>query len=380
MIRILNALFEDRYGGPQKRVIDVGAGLLSLEVETTLLLPMGDGNAAAIAEEKGLNVVRVHFNRMPKPRQILKVVRWLLLLPRDIYLIAKVIKRNRIDVVHVNGAFFLAPALAAKVSGRALVWHLNDTLVPPRLARVLGLIVKWMADEVVVAAEAVARHYRLGRGPYRVIYAPVDVMRIRKKATHMKNVGEQRVGLIGNWNPLKGLEVFVEAAAIVSSRSEGGVYFAIAGSKLQSHADYAANVEQMIQDKGLYDRVQCNGFVEDMAFFLQRLDVLVLASWSEACPMAVLEAMAAGVPVVATDVGGVKELLKPGTAEAAGFVVEPGNALQMADRVLELLYDQQLCENMGRCGREAAVQFFSMESCQQMHMGAYKRVMGFANV
>lgn len=372
MIRVLNTLFEDRYGGPQKRVIDVGAELLKQGVETLLLLPEGLGSAAEIAEANGLKVVRVAFNRMPKPKDVWKVLRWLLLLPRDVYLILRVIRINGIDLVHVNGAFFLAPALATKLSGRALVWHLNDTIVAPRLARVLGTIVKWMADEVVVAAEAVARHYCIGRGHYRVIYAPVDVVGICRKLSYKQTRAEKRIGLVGNWNPLKGLDIFVEAASIVASRSNVRVEFAIAGSKLQSHAEYEAKIEQLILEKGLQDRIHYSGFVEDIASFLQGLDVLVLSSWSEACPMAVLEGMAAGVPIVATDVGGVRELLSPDTAEAAGFVVRPGDASGLAKHMLELLDDWKLCEKMGGFGRKTTEALFSKEACVASHLKLYQ--------
>ncbi len=261
MIRVLNTLFDDRYGGPQKRVIDVGEGLLSKSVETMLLLPIGDGNASTAAKEKGLNVVRIPINRMPKPNDILRVLLWFLLLPKDIYSISRVIKDNQIDVVHVNGAFFLAPALAAKISGRALVWHLNDTVVSPVLAYSLSVIVRLLATEVVVAAGAVAKHYRLGQYPYHVIYAPVDVKRIPRKLSYTRSGASKRVGLIGNWNPLKGLDVFVEAASVVRNQMKGSVEFTIAGSRLQSHAHYAEKIDNLIYEKGLDEAIFCNGFV-----------------------------------------------------------------------------------------------------------------------
>ena len=372
MIRVLNALMDIRYGGPQKRVIDVSVGLLSQGIETTILFPVGEGSAAAIAEKNGLKVICLPFSKMPKPKEILKVVRWVLFLPKDIYLIANAIKANQIDMVHVNGAYFLAPAFAAKVTSRALVWHLNDTFAPRGLARVLGMLVKWLADEVVVAADAVAHHYRIGVSPYSVIFAPVDVARVARKQTYACAQGLKRVGLVANWNPAKGLEVFVEASALVNTQGGDDTEFVIAGSKLVSQAKYASDIEQLISDKGLHNRVQSVGFVDDMASFLQGLNVLVLASWSEACPMAVLEAMATGVPVVATDVGGVKELLRPDTEDAAGFVVPAGDAVLMAERVVVLLNNENLCEEMGNRGRFLAENVFSIEACQQKHLDVYQ--------
>lgn len=373
-MRVLNVLFEDRYGGPQKMVIDVGSRLLSQEVKTILLLPTGEGNTSLIAKANGLHCVRTSFNRTPKPRDIYKVLRWIMLLPKDVYLISKVIKDKRIDIVHVNGAFFLAPALAAKISRRPIVWTLHETIMPSNLARVFGIFVRWMANEVVVVAEAVARHYKVDDHSHSVVYAPVDIERITPKNPIDEQI-PRHVGLIANWNPIKGLEVFVEAASIVKSQVNDGVEFDIAGSRLESHANYAGKIEQLIYDRKIDHAMHCHGFVEDIPQFLHTLDILVLASWSEACPMAVLEAMAAGIPVVATDVGGIRELLKPDSNNRAGYVVSPGDSAQMADRVLDLLNNSKLRHEMGNNGRIAAEQWFSLEACTTSHLKMYRHLM-----
>ncbi len=372
MLRVLNALFDDRFGGPQKRVLEVAEKLKGADMETILLLPEGNGNTSEIAVVKGIDIVRIPFRKMPKPKQITRVLRWLMALPKDVYLISKVIRDKQVDIVHVNGAFFMAPALAAKWTRRRLVWHLNDTIVSPGFARVLGRLVRCLADQVVVAAEAVARHYYMEAHDYRVIYAPVDVVNICKKEYGVNGNITKRVGLVGNWNPLKGLEVFIDAAVCIVNRCDYLVKFAIAGSKLDSHTEYADAIEKQISEGGLQDKIDCNGFVDDIPAFLREQDVLVLASWSEACPMAVLEGMAAGIPVVATDVGGARELLHPEQDDAAGFVVEAGDAVQMAAYVDELLADERLREKMGAFGRQAAEQRFSLEVCVASHVNLYK--------
>lgn len=376
-IKVLNALFDDRYGGPQRRVINVGKSLMAKGIETVLLLPSRDGNAFLIAEKSGLKAIGIPFHRMPKLKKLLEVFSWILTLPKDILLISKVIKSQDISVVHVNGAFFLAPALAAKITRRPLIWHLNDTIVASRLAKLFGVIVKWWADEVIVAAEAVASHYGVSRHSYTVIYAPVDVNLIRPEPEKQGAVkGPMRVGLIANWNPLKGLEVFIQAAAVIKEQMAKDIEFVIAGSRLSSHADYAASIDRTIHQHGLDDSVQTLGFVHDVVQFLHSLDVLVLSSWSEACPMSVLEGMAAGLPVVATDVGGVRELLRPDYNDQAGYVVPAGESLQLAERVLELLKDQQLRHRMGACGRKAAEQRFSLQACTTAHLNVYRSALG----
>jgi len=116
----------------------------------------------------------------------------------------------------------------------------------------------------------------------------------------------------------------------------------MAGARLDSHAGYAQEIDHLIDRLDLRANIQCEGFIDDMPQFFRGLDVLVLSSWSEASPMAVLDAMAAGVPVVATDVGGVCEILAPSGDDAAGVVVPKGDADGIARQVIRILEDEKL--------------------------------------
>ena len=368
-MRILNVLFDDRYGGPPKRVLQVAEKLSERGVRTALCLPTGSGNAAGVAREAGMPVSRIDFERVPRPSDPGRVARWLVRLPGDVRRFLGLYQRERPDVVHVNGAFFLAPAIAAKLARVPLVWHLNDTVVPAPIAPVFGVLVRALADRVVVAAEAVARHYGVADHPHAVIYAPVDVSGFRP-GERSAGGGKSRVGMIANWNPLKGLEYFVRAAALV--REERDVEAVIAGARLETYADYARGVDGLIGELGIRPAVRDLGFVPSAAAVLETLDVLVLSSISEASPMVVLEGMAAGVPVVATDVGGVREMLLGDPDNPAGIVVETRSPEAIAAAVLELLRDPDKAARMGRSGRKLAEERFSLEICARRHLEVYK--------
>ncbi len=88
--------------------------------------------------------------------------------------------------------------------------------------------------------------------------------------------------------------------------------------------------------------------------------------------MSMLEVMAAGIPVVSTDVGGVRWLIHPETEAAAGFVVPAGNSTLIAEKILILLEDEEMCEEMGIHGRNAAEQYFSLETCINAHVKVYQ--------
>lgn len=372
-MRVLNILFDDRYSGPVNRVIQVAEVLHQHGAETILCLPDRGGNGPATARKAGVPVRCLVFERIPRLRDPRRVFRWIMNLPRDVGRFVHLFRREQPDAVHVNGAFFLAPAVAAKIARIPLVWHLNDTVLPSRVAPLFGAVVRLLADRIVVAAEAVAVHYAVNSAPHEVIYAPVNTSRFNAERPEERDkTGAKRVGLIGNWNPLKGLEYFVHAAAIVRDHLEGDLEVVLAGAKLETNRDYARRVDNLVQELGLDPIVRDYGFVVSIEEVLRHLDVLVLSSTAEASPMAVLEAMAAGVPVVATDVGGVRELLGDGENMPAGLIVQPKKPERIAEAVLWLLENPEKAAVMGCNGRRRAKEQFSLEICARQHMEVYK--------
>ncbi|MDA2913810.1 glycosyltransferase [Acidobacteriia bacterium AH_259_A11_L15] len=239
MIRVLNVLFDDRYGGPQKRAIQVARALAG-RVETLLCLPDRSGNAAAIAEREGVAVRRLCFERIPRLRNWRQVARWFLHLPRDTRRFVALYRGEGPDVVHVNGVFFLPPALAAKLTRTPLVWHLNDTVMPAGLARVFGFVVRRLADQVVVSSRAVAGHYHVLGSQPEVLYPPVDPSALALPPRTRRDLQRTpyRIGLIANWNPEKGVEHFIRAAARVREQVGDNLELVFAGGKYASQADY----------------------------------------------------------------------------------------------------------------------------------------------
>ena len=372
-VRVANVLFDDRLGGPQKRVIKVGRCLKQQGVHTLLILPSGEGDAEQAALDQSVEVRRVKFGRIPRPRDIARLLIWFLRMPIDVLRLRNLFISSNVDIVHVNGAFFVAPSIAAKTCGLPLVWHLNDTIVPKRLARILGFVVRVMADRCVVAANAVATHYGLKTGSYTVIYAPVDIEETDPiKGSHIGNDRVPRIGLIANWNPVKGLDYFVGGVGEAVKRSGRRLDLVFAGGKLQAHKEYADMIESMVDSLGLRDNYHYLGFVDDVPALMRSLDILVLSSTSEACPMVVLEAMSVGLPVVAANVGGVEEILKEDGRRAGGVIVKPGDSHAIGEGILELLNADDMREEMGQTGYARARAVFSTNSCVSRHLDVYR--------
>jgi len=372
-------LFDDRFGGPPKRVYQVAQGLNAKGIATVCCYPQGDGNAPGLAQPYGVAARRLDFERIPPLRKPLRVLGWLARLPRDIGRFRAFYRRERPDVVHVNGAVFIAAGIAARLERYPLLWHLNDVSVPWPLCRALGWVVRRCATRVAASVHAVASHYGVREGRYSLLYAPVDVTRFSPRspiASANASGRKLRIGTIANWNRGKGITDFVEVAAILKRSMGDRVEFVVAGARLATQRDYAARVDAAIAAHGLEACMHELGFVEDVAPVVATLDIVVLCSYAEAGPMVLMEAMAGGLPVVAYAAGGVRELVDAIPGCPAGYVVPIGDVGAVAQRVQQLCGDPEARSRMGAAGRAAVEARFTLERAIVAHEQIYFSLVG----
>jgi N-acetyl-alpha-D-glucosaminyl L-malate synthase BshA len=129
--------------------------------------------------------------------------------------------------------------------------------------------------------------------------------------------------------------------------------------------------EALAREYGLADDVLFVGQVPDIANYLSVADLLLVPSETESFGLAALEAMACEVPVIATRVGGLPEVIRDGET---GFLVELGDLKQMAQRAIEILSDEKLQREMGRRGRQWAIDQFNTERVIPQYERLYQRV------
>jgi len=289
---------------------------------------------------------------------------------------ARYVRRNRIHIVHTNGFYpnvFAIPA--ARLAGvPVIVAAIRDTggMWTPLQRRVQKFICR-LADQILVNAEAI-RKWLIAEG-----YNPEKITVIKNGIDISRFVGKdsgsrlrQELGLppraplvvvLSRLSQLKGVEYFLEAAAIVAGRFREARFLIVGdGGILRDGAivtdGYRKGLESYADRLGLASRIIFSGYRLDVPQVLSEVTVSVLPSLSEGLSNAVLESMAAGIPVVATSVGGNPEAIEDGVT---GLLVPPRDPVALAQAICRLLDSPELASRFGQAGRERVIERFSLE-------------------
>jgi glycosyltransferase involved in cell wall biosynthesis len=224
------------------------------------------------------------------------------------------------------------------------------------------LSLRWM-DRVVCVSEGQAGKVRRAGVPARRVvvirnairterFNEVDPAYRRKLHDAFAEPRHRIVGAAGRLSPEKGFGVLVEAARRVA-QTDPPVGFILFGDGPLRQA-----LARQVAAAGLQNIFVLAGFRADLDRFLPFLDLLVLPSYTEGLPNVILEAFAAGVPVVATAVGGTPEVLEEGVS---GYLVPPGDPRALAGRIHDALRSEAKRRAMGLCGRRRIAEAFTFD-------------------
>jgi glycosyltransferase involved in cell wall biosynthesis len=173
------------------------------------------------------------------------------------------------------------------------------------------------------------------------------------------------VGAAGRLSPEKGFGVLIDAAATVLAEMPD------TGFVLFGDGPLRADLEQQIRQRGLAERFILAGFRTHLQPLLAQLDVGVMSSFTEGLPVILLELFAAGIPVVATAVGGIPEVIEEGQS---GSLVQAGEPDGLARRVLDLLRDDARRQTMGRHAQLRAERDFSFAGQSAQYQELFQRL------
>ena len=242
--------------------------------------------------------------------------------------------------------------------------------------RILNRYSTHILTNSALAKELTSSVERISRDKITVLYPGVDVKRFQSGSPSTAAAlgipdAAPVVGIVANFRPVKDLHLFLRAASLIAAAVPAAAFLLVGQGSLKPE------LQRLAAELGIADRVFFStpeGAVPD---YLARMSLACLSSESEGLPNAILEYMAAGLPVVATDVGGVRELVRDG---ATGYLVRERTPEAFAQPVIQLLRNDDLRTAMGRRGLERARTEFdisaAVERLQQFYFDAVASVTG----
>lgn len=356
-LRVLRIFSRLNIGGPSLHVILLSAGLRPLGYETRLVVGREsprEGNMLALAAEKSVNCeAMAGLGREIAPLQDLRALVGLF----------RLMRAWRPEIVHTHTAKAgLLGRLAARAAGVPTVVHTyHGHVLRGYFSPATTAFFRWLETRLATAADAlVAVSESVKQDLVNLGIAPAEKIRVVPLGLELGHLaarlprgvlraeagipeGAPLVGMVGRLVPIKDVPTFLRAARIVrETRPEAR--FALVGDGEERPA-----LESLCRELGLDGKVTFFGWKRDLAAVYGDLDVVVNASRNEGTPVALIEALAAARPVVATRVGGTPDLLGEGER---GRLVPPGEPEALAEAVLETLAGSEAARRRALAGRE----------------------------
>jgi glycosyltransferase involved in cell wall biosynthesis len=310
--------------------------------------------------------------------------------------VSRTVAREQIELVHANsiragivlGLARLLP-LPGRRLGRAVpsVVHMRDCLPPGAASTATLRLIGATATTVIANSAYTAESVRAAapRARVEVVHNPVDLKRFDPLALDrasaralLGEAGRRRVllGVVAQLSPWKGQDTAIEALGALRREGIDAQLLLIGSAKFVERATrfdneaYVSTLHELAASEGVAERVSWLGEREDVPALIRALDVLLLPSWEEPFGRAVIEAMALEVPVIATDVGGPREILDDGRE---GLLLPPRQPARWASAIARLAADPGLAARMGRSGRERAQRQFTTEHHARATLDVYER-------
>lgn len=368
-------------GGGQRSLLLL-LNLLDKERFTPFVGCLGDSPFAAEVEKTTARVVPLSLpaahNKKDKVRRF--TLSDLLEDFRQLWVIRQLhrtVKQHSIDLIHANSlSVALLGGIVARVNSIPILMH-------KRYATSYGILDRLcerLLHRVILVSEATRWNFA-SEAKQTLIYNGVNLAAFQASSEEVETLRTELfrdasdvsllAGVVTRITPEKGIHFLIRAMAELREKTPikllivGGPYF-------EKDVDYMEELKREVADLDIEDSVIFTGFLSDTRVVTSLLDIVLVPSIiPEACPRTIIEAMAVGKPVIATPLGGSKELV---TSET-GILVPPEDALAVAEAIATLAADQERLTAMGRTARTRAVQLFSSEKNTALTEAVYTELL-----
>jgi glycosyltransferase involved in cell wall biosynthesis len=289
-------------------------------------------------------------------------------LTRAFFALKKLCKQNQIDIIYTNTAPVIIGGILSKFTGIKNVWHLHEILEPSSfMHRFFGWLINATAQKVIVVSDAVYNNWagRIDGGKMVKVYNGFEVSDINVDVNASVPLREKLnlnnntvlVGMVGRVNLIKGQFYFMQIAA--AAKAAGlNCHFVMIGDAYKGYEYLYPQLESQIAELGLQNSITNLYYQPNAVSLIQHLDIFVLPSIKpDSFPVVILEAMAAGKPIIATNQGGAQEQIDDCVT---GFLVPINDAIIAAQKLGVLVNNPDMRTRMGQAGAKKLQEQFSL--------------------
>ena len=293
--------------------------------------------------------------------------------------LAALLKEHKVDILHLhNSTAFFYGVLAGKIAGtRRIIYteHARD-IMPNIKVRIMDKILSHMTDRIVVVAEFLKKNlvHRewMDSSNITTIYNGIDGDDFIKRYNRDEIIKELNIspsakiiGIVARLDLIKNHKCLIKAMKKVSSLIPDVVLLVIGDGPLRK------DLEELVSDEQLHNNILFLRTRNDIPRLLSVLDVFVLCSLSEGLPLTILEAMAAGIPIVATAVGGIPEIIDDGID---GIVIPSDDSDALTNAISDLLHDEGKRHDMGVNARMKFEKNFTLQAMVERYEELYEEI------
>jgi glycosyltransferase involved in cell wall biosynthesis len=279
-------------------------------------------------------------------------------LVRVVRMVLAIIRPYKMDLLHTHGYFAdIAGCIASRITGLPHIATSHGFITTEKKLRLynhIDCLALRFGKKIIAVSDGIRRDLiRTGIRPERITTIPnaVGACAPAGESGRIRRLlgigeGERVAGYAGRLSVEKGLVYLIEAVGILKGRGERFRLLIVGDGPERG------SLEEMTRAKGVADMVTFAGFQADVEEWLGSMDIFVLPSLTEGTPMALLEAMSAGLPVLATAVGGVPLVVEDGVN---GLLAAPGDPQKLSEGLSLLLHDPSLRKKLGRAALDFTI-------------------------
>lgn len=357
------------FTGAFKSIFQVTSSLVS-QFEFIYLIPKGSKNVVQL-KKSPFKVIEFKFIEISRSYKTLLYLPWLIY---NSVKIIKQLKKTPVDIVHVNDMYNMLGVMIKILTPKVkLVYHIR--LLPNSYVK--GLYSIWKniiesyADEIICVSETVASNFSKER--VKVIYDSIKTSHIEPVTSSKPTNDNLNILYLANYTPGKGHRQAIESLSKISLNINNAqlVFFGGTLNKAKN-IRFKISLIQYSQKSGLADSVFFNGFSSFPEQEFAKADLMLNFSESESFSMTTLEALAHGIPIIATDCGGPSEIIENGLS---GLLVPVNDIDAMSSAIKTLISDKSLRLSLSQNGQQRVNMKFKFEEQTSKLFNVYNRLL-----